>query len=268
MRHGFLYSILSVILLSVLSCTKVVNINLNDSSPRLIIEGGISDQPSSCFIRLSRSINYNQPNTFPAVTGSFVTISDNIGNTAVLTETSAGYYRAVSFDGVPGRTYTVSVTADNKIYTATSSMPDPVPIDTISQDILSFGNFGGPGKIKYVKIKYQDPAGKKNFYHFIEIINGTPTDAILIDNDVLRDGDTIAQDIFRRDPPVETGDVITILLQTIDKDVFKFFSQLSQISNDFGGQSATPANPASNFSNGALGYFSAYSVRSKTIVIK
>lgn len=208
------------------------------------------------------------PNTFPPVTGSFVTISDNLGNTSVLNEVSAGYYRAFSFKGIPGRTYTVSVTTEDKTYTATSAMPDPVPIDTISQDILFFGNFGGNGKTKFVKIQYRDPAGKTNFYRFVEIINGKPTDAILIDNDVLRNGDTITQNIFRRDPPVETGDAITILIQTIDKNVFNFFSQLSQISNDFGGQSASPANPASNFDNGALGYFSAYAVRSKTIIIK
>jgi hypothetical protein len=67
---------------------------------------------------------------------------------------------------------------------------------------------------------------------------------------------------------LETGDSVTILIQTIDKNVFTFFSQLSQISNDFGGQPASPANPASNFDNGALGYFSAYAVRSKTIIIK
>jgi hypothetical protein len=160
------------------------------------------------------------------------------------------------------------VTTGGKTYTATSTMPDPVPIDTISQDILFFGNLGGNGKIKFVKIQYRDPKGKTNFYRFVEIINGKPTDAILIDNDVLRDGDIITQDIFRRDPPVVTGDTITILIQTIDKNVFNFFSQLSQISNDFGGQSASPANPASNFDNGALGYFSAYAVRSKSIIIK
>jgi hypothetical protein len=268
MKHGFLLTILSAILVSVSSCTKVININLNDSSPRIIIEGSISDKPSSCFIRISKSVNYNLPNTFPAIIGAYVTIADNLGNSSVLSETADGYYSAISFTGVPGRTYTVSVTIDGRSYTATSAMPYPVTIDSISQDIFLFGNFGGNGKIKFVKIQYQDPAGKANFYRFIEIINGKPTDAILIDNDVLRDGETIIQDIIRRDPAVQTGDTVQILLQTIDKQVFTYFEQLNQTLNEFGGQTATPANPVSNFNNGALGYFSAFAVRSGTIVIK
>jgi hypothetical protein len=259
--------ILILILLSAISCTKVININLNDSSPRVIIEGSISDEPSSCFIKLSKSVNYNLPNTFPPITGSLITISDNLGNTATLIETSPGYYQSPSFHGIPGNTYTVTVSIDGNTYTAVSTMSYPVPIDTISQELLFFGNFGGNGKMKYVRIQYQDPAGIKNYYRFIEIINGKVSDAILIDNDVLRDGETISQDLVMRDSTLKTGDRVTVLLQAIDKEVFTYFAQLSQTLNDFG-QSATPANPASNFSGGALGYFSAYSIRSKSILIK
>jgi hypothetical protein len=268
MKRGLFITIISLILVSVNSCTKVINIDLNDSSPRIIIEGNISDQPSSCFVRISKSVNYNVPNIFPPVTGANVTIADNLGNSSVLTESYAGYYSAGSFSGIPGRSYSVSVTIEGRSYSATSAMPYPVPVDSISQDLFLFGNFGGNGKIKFVKIQYLDPAGKKDFYRFIEIINSKPTDAILVDNDVLRDGETITQDIIRRDPSLQTGDTVQILLQTIDKQVFTYFEQLNQTLNDFGGQTATPANPVSNFNNGALGYFSAFAVTSATIVIK
>jgi hypothetical protein len=267
-RYIAILSIILLILFSVLSCTKVVNINLNDSAPRIIIEGGISDQPSSCYIRLSKTVNFDAPNTFPAVTGSVVTITDDLGNKSALTETSAGYYTAPSFRGISGRTYTVSVTAEGKTYSANSKMDNPVAIDVISQDVINLNSFGGTGKLIFVKIQYMDPAGQSNFYRFIEIINNKVSDAILIDNDVLRDGNTITQDIFRRDVSLRPGDNVTILLQTIDKNIFEYFSQLNQITENYGGQSATPANPTSNFNNGALGYFSAYAVWSKSIVIK
>jgi hypothetical protein len=56
------------------------------------------------------------------------------------------------------------------------------------------------------------------------------------------------------------------LLQCIGNGAYEYFSTLSQSSS--GMQSSTPSNPASNFSNGALGYFSAYSVRSETIIVQ
>ena len=263
------FSIILLAVLSILACTKVVDINLNDSAPKIIIEGSISDQPLSCFVKLSKTVNYNELNIFPAVTGSLVTITDNFGNTATLTETTEGIYTAPSFHGVVGRTYTISITAEGKTYTAISIMPDKVTIDTIIQESFFMGSLRGGGIIKYVKIQYLDPAGKNNYYHFVEKINGTINNAILIDNDLLRDGNTITQEIVRIDPSLQTGDSVIVFLQTIDKGVFDYFAQLSQITDQgYGGQTASPANPISNFNNGALGYFSAYAVRSKAIVIK
>jgi hypothetical protein len=260
-------TVILLILFSTLSCTKVVNINLNNSAPKIIIEGSISDQPSSCSVKLSMTVNYDEPNVFPAVTGSLVTISDNLGNTAKLNETSRGFYSAPSFKGVPGRTYTLSVVANGKTYTAVSKMPDPIMIDTIYQDSFNRGNYGGGGILKFVVIQYKDPRGIDNYYRFVEKINKTETNAIYLDNDMLRDGNIIAQNIIRSDPSLKTGDSVRIFLMTIDKNVFNYFAQLNQITNNYG-PTATPANPISNFSNGALGYFSAYSVRSMSIVIK
>lgn len=253
----------------VLSCTKVVNINLNDSAPKIIIEGSISDQPSSCFVKISKTVNFDQLNIFPAVTGSLVIITDDIGNKATLTETTEGIYTAPSFQGVEGRTYTISITAEGKTYIANSTMPEKVVIDSIGQDSFFMGNFGGGGIIKFVRIQFKDPEGKNNYYRFVEKINGTISNTIIIDNDLLRDGNTIAQEIVHRDPRLQTGDSVMIFLQTIDKGVFDYFTQLNQITGEgYGGQSASPANPTSNFNNGALGYFSAYAVRSKAIDIQ
>ena len=266
-RIFFPFVPLAVILLTS-SCTKVININLNDSAPRIIIEGSISDQPASCIVKLSKTINYNVPNIFPEIEGALVNITDDLGNRATLVEVTPGIYTAKSFPGKVGRTYSISITSEGKTYTATSTMPDPVVIDTITQELFLRGSFGGGNEIKYVKIQYKDPAGINNYYRFIEERNGTLFDAISVDNDLLRDGNTITQDIVNINFPLETGDSVTIFLQTIDKPVFEYFSQLSQITDSYGGQSASPANPVSNLSNMALGYFSAYAVRSKRIIIK
>lgn len=251
-----------------LSCTKVVDINLNDAAPKLIIEGGISDKLASCSVKLSKTVNFDKPNDFPAVTGALVTITDEFGEQATLTETTPGLYKADFYRGNAGKAYTVTVNAEGKTYTASSRMAYPIAIDTLIPQRITFDHFGKTETLNFVKIQYQDPKWEENYYHFIEKINSTISTDIMIDNDILRDGNVISQQIYSENPPIQEGDTITVYLQTIQKDIFNYFAQLSQVtSQDRGGQAAAPANPTSNFSNGALGYFSAYSVRSKRIII-
>lgn len=262
------FSLIIYIGLTHFSCTRIVDINLNDAAPKIIIEGGLSDFPATCSVKVSKTVNFNQPNVFPPVTSAVVSIADESGNKTTLTETSAGLYKADSYHGISGRTYTISVTTEGKTYTASSTMMYPTVIDTIIPERVSWENFGKTETLNYVIIQYQDPKFQDNYYRFIEKINSTISTDIMIDNDMLRDGNVITQQIYSENPPVQEGDTITVYLQTIEKDIFNYFEQLSQVtSQDRGGQSAAPANPTSNFNNGALGYFSAYSVRSKRIII-
>jgi glutaminase len=50
----------------------------------------------------------------------------------------------------------------------------------------------------------------------------------------------------------------------IDRDVHTYFNSLNQLQNN---QAGTPTNPISNIKGGALGYFSAHSLRSRKVVI-
>ncbi|WP_374459435.1 hypothetical protein [Chryseobacterium taeanense] len=57
-------------------------------------------------------------------------------------------------------------------------------------------------------------------------------------------------------------------MQCIDESVYTFYSALLEISDTGTGGGITPANPPSNISNGALGYFSAHTVRKMSAVIQ
>ena len=51
---------------------------------------------------------------------------------------------------------------------------------------------------------------------------------------------------------------------SISKTIYEYYNSLETNTTD--GQSASPANPTSNITNGALGYFNAYSVRKKDVI--
>ena len=74
-------------------------------------------------------------------------------------------------------------------------------------------------------------------------------------NDQLNDGLTI-QAFVRADNDINVNDTLQIELDAIDKPLYDYWYTLN--STTLSSQTAAPANPPSNISNGALGYFSAY----------
>ena len=244
------------------ACQKVIDVDLNSVAPQIVIEGNISDSPGPYYVTLSKTVNFDQPNTFPPVTGAHVIMSDNVGNSELLTETSPGTYRTSVIQGTPGRTYTLDVISEGKEYNATSTMPAPVKFDSLTLDYI----LNGPDRYWAFKVHFIDPAGVKNYYHFVLMRNSIISQRFFLYDDRIQDGESITYDLIP--DTLYNKDTVVIFLQCIDKGVYDYFRTASQISNGRGSQSASPANPLSNFSNGALGYFSAYSVRSWRWILK
>jgi len=267
-KHFFNLSNWLIITLILSSCTKVIDIDLNSVSLQLVIEGNISDLPVPYTINLSKTVNFSETNVFPPVSGAIVKISDNTGNSEILTETSPGIYTTSIIQGTPGKTYTLTVTSEGKNYEAVSTMPFSVNIDTLTiQEFCNGIQGAGANNIiaEYINVQFNDSAEINNYYRFIQINNRVQQDDIFLVDDHLQNGKTISNLLAHTINNFQPGDTVTVLLQTIDIGVYEYFRTLSQLRS--AELSSSPSNPLSNFNNGALGYFSAYSVRSKTIVI-
>lgn len=249
--------------LALFSCQKIIKVDLNSSAPKVVIEGSINDQPGPHFVKVSQTVNFDQTNVFPAVTGAIVTISDDAGNTETLTEANPGIYQAATITGVAGRTYTLSVTAAGKTYTAVSKLNAPVQMDSLNTQKAFFG------PLKNVHVYFNDPAGIENWYKIVKTVNDSVYRDIYVTPDLLRDGQQMEEILFTNnvEDSLRRGDSVTIALQCIDEGVYEYFRTLAPITegNDPG---ATPANPKTNLSNGALGYFSAYAVTRKSLIVK
>jgi hypothetical protein len=267
---SFTLALVLLYTITLCSCQKVITLDLNSAAPALVVEGGITDQAGPCTIQLTKTVNFSESNTFPPFTGASVIINDNTGNTQTLVETTPGIYTASSLQGTIGKAYTLLITAGGKNYQAVSTLPAPVTIDTLVQ-LSSSGFGGGPGGevSKFVAIAFTDPVGVENYYRIVEIINGVTVSNISITRDFGRDGTLITSNLRRTgEIKLQTGDSVTVQLQSIDKNVYEYYRTFNQSSGGAGFTSTTPANPTSNISNGALGYFSAYAVTTKKIVIQ
>ena len=144
-------------------------------------------------------------------------------------------------------------------------MPLPVSLDSVSFSQLSgFGN-----KQIDAIANFQDPAGVKNYYQFVEFVNGTQiTKDIFVFSDRLSDGKYINETLYNDTSYLFQGDEVKVNMYCIDENVYNYFYQLVQ-SGGTGAFSTTasPANPTSNISNGSLGYFSAHTVDSAEAVV-
>lgn len=254
------------------SCEKVINIDLNSSDPQIIVEAVMSDTISEkAEVRLSRSVNFSETNTFPAVANAVVTIMDLTDNKIdTLKESVAGLYKSSKLSGQEGHNYLLTVKTDGKTLTSTATIPRKVKFDSIEVRGQAFF-----GSINYQLIpKFIDPKGIGDNYRFVLYINGKLKDDILVFNDELVDGNPNGRPLNRgrnsdSTENIRIGDRIDLEMHCIDKGVYDYFNTLrARGGGGPGGGGATPANAITNIKGGALGYFAPYTKQRKSAVIK
>ena len=251
------------------SCQKVINVDVKNAEKKFVVEAIVTDQPGESIVKLSTTKNISETNEFPGVSGAIITITDNAGNAYAFQETTAGNYQNAGFTGESGKTYFLEVKIDGNTFTARSMMSQKVSLDTlyITDDVL----FGESRKL--ANIAFQDPPGKGQCYRYIQYINGNKSKPIFVNNDDYIDGkyvDTklwyVVEDEDDEEEKIKTGDTVRIDMLCIEPAVYKYWFSVFQSATGES-QSASPANPVSNISGGALGYFSAHTFQSLTVQV-
>ena len=264
MKIKVTWQLILLSLLTLTGCKKIISVSLKNAESQLVITGEVNNLPGPYKVTVAKSVNFTSDNTFPPVSGAVVTITGN-GVTDTLEEKDPGNYFTHKLTGQPGERYSLSVLVNGKYYTAASVMPRPVSLDSLtfilgrSNDIYPIANF-------------QDPAGVDNYYQFIEFANGKKFNngrGNSVFEDRLSDGRYIKRTLYDDSNDVKSGIILKVQMKCIDKAVFTYLNELLQISGNGGGfSSPAPANPDSNISGGALGYFSANTVSSQTVEIQ
>jgi hypothetical protein len=282
MRNSIIISAFAIInLLAFSSCEKVIDIDLNESDNKLVIEGKINND-GECTVKLSQVKNYNQDNEFPVITDAIVIINDNQGNLDTLEQGIAGMYYSEEIIGTPGVTYSLKVIWNNEVYTSTCRMPELVQIDSLSLRREVF--FVDTTLITIVH--FNDPANTNNYYRYRYSLNDLSINAdYFVESDKFYNGLNVETriPIFELNPnggpsgpggpgnpgpgPI-TPDTIKVEMWGIDKSMELYYRTLSASIAAASGQQAAPANPESNITGNALGYFSAYSISKASIAIE
>jgi hypothetical protein len=248
------------------SCEKVIDLDLNTSTPQVVLEGNISDEPGPYTVTLSKTVDFGDANTYPPVTGALVIISDDTGVTDTLTEVAAGSYRTRSIRGAQGRTYTLRAIAEGQHYYAVSTMPYKVNLDAIQFNVYS--EPGESEKTLAVVPLYLDPVEFGNSYRFFFSANGKADKSYQVSNDNIGNGSINQQPFFSDDVKIREGDTVRVTMLCIDVATYNYYYTLSQIGGGGLVGGATPSNPPGNIVGNALGVFSAYTTQTTTAIAR
>ncbi len=257
-------SIFSFIFLLV-SCEDVIEIDLDSIEPKLVIEGSINDLGDPFNIKLSKTGDYFEAGIYPAVSDALVTVTDENGIETVFEESEPGLYSSGLLEVEENGSYTLFVRSRGEDYMAEGTIPYKVFIDSLSFDLPSFMSEFEEGYV--ISCYLQDPVEFRNYYRMKAYKKGETTSSVeskVIFNDDFMNGNMMF--VSWESEPFFPMDTVVVELHTLDKSSYDYYHTLNTLGGGLFGAS-NPANPTTNLSNDALGYFGAYTVSRDTIVI-
>ncbi len=258
-----LYSVLLILLFN--ACEEVVNIPLRNTVPGVVIEGSVTTLPGPYKVIMSQTTDYYNPGMIKHLSGALVFVKDSEGHYWYFQEKKQGLYENSQFTGIPGLTYHLQIEWNRHVYTASSVMQEPVPIDSLHVQFFPGSRFADAGY--FIIIYFTDPPGKGNYYR-IKMMRGEKTNTVIyVLDDQLTDGNQIP--FYLYGASYQPGDTAIVELQSIDRGVYEYLLTLSTVtSSSQPGSTSTPANPTTNLSGGALGYFGALAISRDTVIIE
>lgn len=298
LRLKLFFAVLFSVLL--ISCEREMKIDLPESESKLVVEGSIENGMPPV-VRLSRSIGFfakiDTSIFFKSfVSGAHITVSDD-SRTITLKEYkitfgsyTTNFYSvdtadlsALSFVGVPGKSYTLKIESEGKTYTSTTSIPAlNYGLDSFWAEIpTNKGDLEEDSTIRKVKGRYRNTTGSSNKLRLSNAVNGAPfyfpyysiyDDAIIGDAPIAIDilpgwnkFDTLDYSSFQY---FHLGDTIDIKTATIDNATYEFFRTLETSYGSVGNPFAAPIVVTTNIEGGALGVWAGYGAVVKRFVVK
>ncbi|MFN7686408.1 MAG: DUF4249 domain-containing protein [Sphingobacteriales bacterium] len=261
------------------SCEKEINLDLKNTSPKLIVEGnvllGIDSVINLQEVKLSLSANYTGNTSPMPVTNAVVVVNDGT-NAYIYNHVGNGVYRS-SFIAAINKTYKLIINYDGDEYNAYETLKAAgAGIDSLK--VKYFPSALGSPDGNFITVNTTDPLNERNFYLwqlFINeqlMINPSPGNIYrAIQKDDFFNGQPLINYLPFDNFPVVTGDVARLHQLNISEQMYNYYYSIfnltasSPVSGD-----VPPGNIKGNIVNlnkpdkNALGYFGACSISIKT----
>ncbi len=262
-------------------CEDVIEIDVPDEEPRLVVEGSITTLPGPQTVKLTYSTQYFETTLPPPVTDAQVILRDDQGreDQLAMVDTLPGVYYTY-IPGEVGKAYTLDIIlpdgrqyrSDAELITAVSDItaldyelvdPDEEPEEDGTRDYT-------------LLLSAREPQDERNFYRWKVFINdklvGDPEDLAFARDDFIGEF-VIDVEIFRGE--MRPGDSVQVQQLSITESYYDFLAVLFEQTAFIGGLFDPPPAPIrGNIRNVddpndyGLGYFNASDIDVAAIVIE
>ena len=262
-----------IVLIGFISCQDVIDVDLPQSEPKLIIDASIDwikgTSGSNQTIKLSLSAPYFNDTILPA-NNAIVSVTNSQNVEFIFTEdTNTGIYRNIEFEPIINETYKLSVVYNDETYEGIETLKPVASITRVEQ----FANGGFTGEDYEIKTYTNDPIDEDNYY-LLEFSNDIPT---LPSLEVFKDEFVNGNEVFAyySNEDLKVGTEINIRSYGASERFYEFMFILLQQTGESGGpfetQPATVKGNCVNITNKEnfpLGYFRLAEVDEYTYVIE
>lgn len=230
--------------LSMIACEDVIDLDLNDGAPRLVIDARLElleNNDSRNTVKLTRSAGFFEE-VNPLVMNATVFITDGNGVEHDFTfDNIQNLYTNSSIDITENLDYVLTIIDGNDTYTATEQLVTTVPLTDAGQEEIQ-----GFGEITQVNSFFNDPATLGNNYLFTYEDPGNYQ--VDVSDDEFINGNRTPNNFFVED--LEPGTNILLTISGIDLQALRFFETLLQQTGGGGGPFDTqPATVRGNIIN-------------------
>lgn len=247
---------LPLLFLICISCEEVVDIDLDESPPRLVIEASLvwdmEQSKNVQEIKLTTTAPYFGNEIPPAIGGS-VSVFDKNGKEFVFEEVRDGFFVNEEIEPSDEETFELQVEYQGELYTATESFVTAPKIDYILQE----DNGGFTGQDVELRVFYTDPEEQENYYLFKFYHEDN---SLQVTNDQFTNGNQTFTVFSNED--LEAGDEVGIELEGISEGFYEYLFLLTSQAGSGGGPFQTQPTTVrgnivntSNAENFAFGYF-------------
>jgi hypothetical protein len=243
MKNIKLFITLIIASFTVMSCEEVVDVDLDTTAPKLVIDASIKWEKGTTGttqkIKLTTTTDFYS-NTIPVATGASVTVTNITVSTPVtylfIEDGQTGEYICANFNPIINNSYTLTVVYKGETYTSTSQfMATPEIVKT--EQTLKPG-FGGENYYE-IKFYFQDNGSENNYY-----LVGLKNEKI-----AYPEYGVISDEFFQGnlmfaiygDDDLKKGDVVAYSVQGITEKYSNYMNKLLNIAGSDGGNPfATP----------------------------
>lgn len=255
------------------SCEKVIDVDLNEANPQLVIEARLYHGAEEFEVQISKTSSYFDAEEIQKIDDATVVLIGPENEQTELSSAGDGKY-SVQLPAVAEGNYRLEVSHSLGFYTASTYVHASPEVGQASAEETSFRPpFGlneeeGSGPLYFVSTRIKDQPGTSNYYRFNLTVNGVLENSLrggyYLLEDENQDGEWI--DYTLVGAFLNEGDQVEIETWSIDEATYRFYETMGNSEGE-GMASAAPANPQNNWSNGALGYFAGISAAQQQLTL-